>query len=80
MTSLQGAIKWSHKGIRYYADKILIFILVKEIVLFTGKSPLKAPFLISKFTNDSIYHKIYAFKKHVNKYAKNTQHANKELS
>ena len=38
MTSLQGAIKWSHEGI-----KILIFILVKEIVLYTGKSPLEAP-------------------------------------
>ena len=42
MTSLQGAIKWSHEGIRF-SDKILIFILVKEIVLYTGKSPLEAP-------------------------------------
>ena len=25
------------------SDKILIFILVKEIVLYTGKSPLKTP-------------------------------------
>ena len=31
MTSLQGAIKWSHEGL--CSDKILIFILVKEIVL-----------------------------------------------
>ena len=43
MTSLQGTIKWSHEGIRYFSDKILIFILVKEIVLFTGKSPFEAP-------------------------------------
>ena len=41
MTSLQGAIKWSHKGIRY-CDKILIFILVKEIVLYIGKDSLHA--------------------------------------
>ena len=26
-----------------FSDKILIFILVKEIVLYTGKSPLEAP-------------------------------------
>ena len=38
MTPLQGAIKWFHES-----DKILIFILVKEIVLYTGKSPLEAP-------------------------------------
>ena len=25
------------------SEKILIFILVKEIVLYTGKSPLEAP-------------------------------------
>ena len=43
MTSLQGAIKWPHEGNRYFSDKILIFILVKEIVLYTGKSPLEAP-------------------------------------
>ena len=42
MTSLQGAIKRSHEGI--FSDKILIFILVKEMVLYTGKSPLEAPF------------------------------------
>ena len=42
MASLQGAIKWSREGIRYFFDKILIFISVKEIVLYTGKSPLEA--------------------------------------
>ena len=42
-------------------------------MLYTGNSPLEAPLiceimklsLISKFTNDSIYHKIFVFKVHV---------------
>ena len=45
MTSLQGAIKWSHEGFSYF-DKILIFISVKEIVSYTGKSPLEAPLIL----------------------------------
>ena len=28
---------------KVFSDKILIFILVKEIVLYTGKSPFEAP-------------------------------------
>ena len=47
MTSLQGRIKWSHEGfIRVNSDKILIFVLVKEIVLYTGKSPLETPLIL----------------------------------
>ena len=46
MTSLQGAIKWSHEGNRYFYDKILIFISVKEIVLYIGNSPLEAPLIL----------------------------------
>ena len=45
MTSLQGAIKWSHEG-EVFADKILIFILVKETVLYTGKSPIESPLIL----------------------------------
>ena len=51
MTSLQRTIKWSHEGIRYFSDKLLIFILVKEIVLYTGKSPLEAPFNFVRWCN-----------------------------
>ena len=43
MTSLQ-AIKWFHEGFRYFLIK-MIFILVIESVLYTGKSPLGAPFI-----------------------------------
>ena len=47
MISLQGAIKWAHEGSRYMYFLIkylyLICISVKEIVLYTGKSPLEAP-------------------------------------
>ena len=45
MISLQVAIKWCHGGFRnkVLSDKILIFILVKEMVCYTGKSPLEAP-------------------------------------
>ena len=46
MTSLQGAIKWSHEVFRYFLIKILIFILVREFVLYTGKSPLEASLLL----------------------------------
>ena len=47
MISLQVAIKWCHGGFRnnllkVLSDKILIFILVKEMVWYTGKSPLEA--------------------------------------
>ena len=47
---------------------------MKEIVLYTGKSPIEAPLswklklsLISKFTNDSTYHKIYAIKRRLHR-------------
>ena len=40
MTSLQVAIRWAHEGFRYFLIKYT-FILVKEIVLYTGKSPLE---------------------------------------
>ena len=33
-------VPWRDK---VFSDKILIFILAKEIVLYTGKSPLEAP-------------------------------------
>ena len=33
------------KGLGNY-DKILIFILVKDIVLYTGKSPFEAPLIL----------------------------------
>ena len=46
MTSLQGAIKWSHEGVMFFSIKILIFILVNEIELYTGKSPLEAPSIL----------------------------------
>ena len=47
MTSLQGAIKWSYEGCGpMKGDKILIFILVKEIELYTGKSPFEAPLIL----------------------------------
>ena len=45
MASLQGTIKCSHEGLSYF-DKILILILVKEIMLYTGKSPLEAPLIL----------------------------------
>ena len=45
MTSIQAAIKWSHEWFSYF-DKILMFILVKEIMLYTGKSPLEAPLIL----------------------------------
>ena len=38
MTFLQGAIKWSHEGFMCFLI-ILIFIIVKDIVLYTAKSP-----------------------------------------
>ena len=47
MTSLQGAIKWSHEGFRYFLIKILIIILVEEIVLHTGKSHLNCPLSVN---------------------------------
>ena len=31
---------------KVFYDKILIFILVNEIVLYTGKSPLEAPIFL----------------------------------
>ena len=47
MTSLQGAIKWSHESL--CSDKILKFILMKEIVvgsvLYTYKFPIEAPLI-----------------------------------
>ena len=46
MTSLKGAIKWSHEGIGYFLIRQLIDILVKEIVLYTGKSPFEAPLIL----------------------------------
>ena len=41
MTFVQGAITWFRR-VQVLSGKILIFILVKEIVLYTGKSPLEA--------------------------------------
>ena len=41
MTSLQEAIKGSHEGFKYF-----LIILVKKIVLYTGKSPLEAPLIL----------------------------------
>ena len=43
MISLQVAIKWCYGGFRnkVLSDKILIFILVKEMVWYSGKSPLR---------------------------------------
>ena len=46
MTSHTGAINWPHKGIRSFIKKILIFILVKEIVLYTRNSQLEAPLVM----------------------------------
>ena len=46
MTSLQGQYSGPMKGLGFFYDKILIFILVKEIVLYTGKSPLEAPLIL----------------------------------
>ena len=43
MTSLQGVMKWSHGGFRYFPNKILILILLKEIMFDTGTFPLVAP-------------------------------------
>ena len=31
--------------VKYQDISVLIFILVKEIVLYTGKSPLEAPYI-----------------------------------
>ena len=43
MSTLHGVIKSFHEGFRYFLISILIFILVKEILLYIGKSPLGAP-------------------------------------
>ena len=42
MTPSQGVIMWSHEGLGI-SDKILKFILVKEILFYTHKSPLGPP-------------------------------------
>ena len=42
MASLQRVMKWSHEGFRHFFVKILTFIFVKEILFYTGKSPLEA--------------------------------------
>ena len=54
MTSLQREIKWFHEGLRFVSDKILIYILVKENVLYTGKSPHEVP-LIQRDTENAPY-------------------------
>ena len=45
MTSSGGnkAVPWRVKAL---SDKTLIFILVKEIMLYTGKSPLEATLIL----------------------------------
>ena len=45
MTSLKGTkvVPWRDKVIY---DKILIFISAKEIVLYTGTSPLETPLIL----------------------------------
>ena len=46
MTFLQGAIKWSHEGFRYF-QIMLIFIIVNEIGLYTRyESHLEAFILV----------------------------------
>ena len=44
MTALQWVISRSMKGY-VFSDKILILILVEEILFYTDKSPLVAPFI-----------------------------------
>ena len=45
MTSLQEVMKWFHEGFRCFlnVDIYIYCILVKEMLFYTGKSPLKAP-------------------------------------
>ena len=45
MASLQVQKSGPMKGLGNN-DKILIYILVKEIVLYTGKPPLEAPLIL----------------------------------
>ena len=41
MSALHGVVKRFHEGLRFFLiKKVHAFILVKEILFYTGKSPL----------------------------------------
>ena len=45
MTSLQGAIKWFHKGLGTFLENIDIYLSERNCVV-SGKSTLEAPLIL----------------------------------
>ena len=45
-TVADGSVRMAQWRDLVFYDKILIFILVIEIVIYTGKSPLEAPIIL----------------------------------